>query len=330
MNDVAAFLREVRIFSALPDAGRDNVARLMQEREYRPGTTLFQQGDSGDEMYVVRDGRVSILVTTTDGEAVEVASFGRGDFFGEMSIFDNSPRSATCTVTEVTRLLSLRGADFRALIEDHPDTALAIMRAMFDTTTARLDRTSAFLSGMVQWGEGARRRAVTDEFTGLYNRRFLDDTLADQVARSLREDVPLSTVMCDLDRFGTLNAEYGHAVGDEVILAAVEVFRRCFRDSDILCRYGGDEFTFVLPGTDGPTALGLADAVCREMRTVDVLRNRGGTITRVTTSQGIASIPADARDLQQVLERADAALYQAKERGRDCAVLFTEVEVGST
>lgn len=329
MSSIAEFLKNVRIFASLAEEGRTLVAKRLNERRYPDGHVLFHQGDAGDELFIVKEGHVSISVATSDGEMVEIAGFSAGEFFGEMSIFDNSPRSATCSVAEDSVLLSLRGEDFRSFITDSPAIAIEIMRNMLDITTGRLEQTGAFLSGMVQWGEGARRRAITDEFTGLYNRRFLDDTLADQFAQARAERKSLSVVMVDLDHFGSINNAYGHDVGDKVILASVPVFQRVYRETDILCRYGGDEFTFLLPNTDGPTALELATRVCEEMRKVDILENMSGQIKNVTTSQGVASFPADARDLKDLLERADAALYQAKEQGRDRAVLFGDTKEAS-
>ncbi len=329
MSAIAQFLRNVRIFSSLEDEARAVVAKRLNERRFPEGHVLFNQGDAGDELFIVKEGRVSISVATADDKTVEIAGFSSGEFFGEMSIFDNSPRSATCSVAEDSVLLSLRGEDFRSFITDSPAIAIEIMRRMLDITTGRLEQTGAFLSGLVQWGEGARRRAITDEFTGLYNRRFLDDTLADQLAQARAERKPLSVVMVDLDHFGTINDAYGHEIGDKVILASVPVFQRVYRETDILCRYGGDEFTFLLPNTDGRTALGLAKRVCEEMRQVDILKNMSGKIKNVTTSQGVASFPADARDLKDLLERADTALYQAKEQGRDRAVLFGDTKEAS-
>lgn len=322
MSSLVEFLESVQIFSSLSEQGRAEVAKCLRNIPVEGGEVLFRQGDGGDELFVVQEGSVSISVQTSDGEALEVATFSTGDFFGEMSIFDNSPRSATCAVKEGGSLLSLRGDDFRSFATDQPEIAIEVMRKMLDITTGRLENTGAFLSGMVQWGEGARKRAITDDFTGLYNRRFLDDTLAEQFARARAERKSLSIVMCDLDRFGTINNAYGHEMGDKVILAAVPVFQSCFRESDILCRYGGDEFTFLLPDTDGPTALEIARNVCEAMRKVDILRDMSGPITGVSTSQGVASFPRDARDLKELLERADAALYRAKEQGRDQAVLY--------
>ena len=112
-----------------------------------------------------------------------------------MSIFDNSPRSATCRTKEKSSLLSLKGPDFFALMETHPEIAVKTMYRMLNITTERLKNTGNFLSDMVQWGAEARKRAVTDDFTGLFNRRFFDSTIEDKFTEASLNRKPLSVAM---------------------------------------------------------------------------------------------------------------------------------------
>ena len=119
-------------------------------------------------------GRIAIEVQLSDGKKLEISEIQSGNFFGEMSIFEDAPRSATCTTkeTELSSTASINPISFK-LMETHPRIAAKMMYRMLNITASRLKNTDNFLSDMVQWGETARRRAVTDDFTGLYNRRFL-------------------------------------------------------------------------------------------------------------------------------------------------------------
>jgi diguanylate cyclase (GGDEF)-like protein len=191
------------------------------------------------------------------------------------------------------------------------------MYEMLRITGGRLENTSGILGEMVRWGEGAKKRAITDEFTGLFNRRFLDDSLSGMFQRAKSSRRRLSLVMVDLDHFNEINQEYGQAVGDEVLAAVVPVFRSVYRDSDVLCRYGGDEFTFVLPDTSPEQARELSERVRHAVNELPVLSDRGGAIQRVSTSQGIAAFPDHANDLQTLSSKADEALYAAKAAGRN-------------
>jgi diguanylate cyclase (GGDEF)-like protein len=209
------------------------------------------------------------------------------------------------------------GKDFFRLMKDRPSLAIKIMYRMSNITTRRLRRTGEFLSDMVLWGERARKRAITDELTGVYNRHFLEDALLNQFRMAEESGNPLSLVMVDLDYFRAINEAYGDEVGDEIILAAVQVFKKHMRAGDIVARYGGDEFTFLMPRTDREAARDVAETIREEVGGLDILKKRGGEISRITTSQGIASYPSCGGDLKTLMKRADEALYRAKELGRN-------------
>jgi diguanylate cyclase (GGDEF)-like protein len=205
-------------------------------------------------------------------------------------------------------------------MESRPDLAIKIMYRMSNITTRRLRRTGEFLSDMVLWGEQARKRAVTDELTGVYNRHFLDDEMENQLRKARESGNPLALIMVDLDHFRSINEEYGHEIGDEILLAAVQVFRKHLRESDIVARYGGDEFTFILPHTGIEDGRRIAQGICRDVERLDILEEKRGKIHRVTTSQGLAVYPQCGEVLNTLMKRADEALYRAKELGRNRVV----------
>ncbi len=317
-TEVAGLLGEVAIFSDLDPDEHARIAGLLSRVELKHGTRLFSEGDPGSTLYIVESGRCAITVQLPNGQELDITEFTRGDFFGEMSIFEDAPRSASCYAREDAVLLSLREDDLHALIERHPALAIKVMFRMMVATAERLTQTNGFLSDMLQWGETARKRAVTDAATGLFNRRFLDEVIEEQFQKARTQNrSSVAVVMIDLDHFNTINEEYGHTVGDEVINAVVPVFREHFRDSDIVSRYGGDEFAILMPNTDAHEASTICNAVCREVASLRVLADRGGNVTRVTTSYGIAAFPKHGTSVAEVWERADQALYYAKRHGRN-------------
>lgn len=319
------FLGSIDIFSSLHADELAVLGSVLAYSRIDNGMTLFKEGDAGEELFIVESGRLGISVALADGGSVEIAEFGPRDFFGEMSIFQGEPRSASCTAKESGTLLSLKAADFFRLSHEHPETSIKIMRRMLGVTTTRLKTTNRFLTGMVRWGEEARRRAVSDEFTGLYNRGFFDRSLERRAAEARSGGTPLSLAMVDLDGFGRLNARYGEELCNRIILQAVQVFNRVFPEGNILARYGGDEFAFILPGRNAREAQELCDAVCEELREVAVETGDGGDPLRVTASIGISCIPDHAANGAELLKRADTALYAAKELGRDRTACYGKI-----
>jgi len=324
------FLRSVRVFADLESRELRDLLGMLRPHALEADQVLFREGDAGGELFVVEAGSIAISVTLADGQSLEIAGFGPGDFFGEMSIFENEPRSATCQAKTPCRLLSLHKDDLFRYLTESPASAGKIMRRMLAVTRRRLEDTGEFLSDMVQWGEEARRRAITDPLTGLYNRRYLDEALEEYLMKARESGQPLCLVMLDLDHFREINEGYSQEIGDEVIVAAAEVFRRHLRKSDAAARYGGDEFTFLLPATDAATAAGVLEAIRGDVETLSLLEELGTEaaaprIRRITTSQGLACFPEHARDLKTLREQADAALYRAKELGRNRVVTASEL-----
>jgi diguanylate cyclase (GGDEF)-like protein len=255
-------------------------------------------------------------VTVKPATAAEIVltRISAGAFFGEMSIVERAPRSATCRAEESCEFLALHADAFHDLIARRPRAAVAILHRMAAITSTRLSQTGSLLSQMVQWGEGARRRAVTDEATGLFNRRFYDESLEGVVQRADLAREPAGLAMFDLDRFGALNKTYGQSFCDKLIVDVAAVFKSAFGEHDILVRYGGDEFCFLMPGRDSRSSLERCRAVNEGIRRLAFAEHPE---LHITSSIGVAVYPETAKTPAELKELADKALYRAKELGRD-------------
>lgn len=164
--------------------------------------------------------------------------------------------------------------------------------------------------------EALREQAIRDPLTGLFNRRYLDETLPRELYRRQRAGEPLVVAMLDLDHFKHFNDLYGHEAGDTVLRAVGGLLRRSLRASDLACRYGGEELTVVMSGSSLDDARTRLDALRQAVVHLH-LPYRDGTLPAVTVSIGVASADAGETDPAALLSRADAALYRAKEQGRN-------------
>ncbi|AJE03190.1 diguanylate cyclase [Geobacter pickeringii] len=169
--------------------------------------------------------------------------------------------------------------------------------------------------------EEIRRLSMRDPLTGVYNRRYLDDRLVQELKRTFRYERPLSLIMFDIDHFKKVNDTHGHHAGDQVLRGCAECVRHGIRENiDWLARYGGEEFIVVLPETDLSGALVVAERLRRQIE-AHAVETRQGTIT-VTASFGVASFtpPDQTEDLavaESLVECADNLLYVAKGEGRN-------------
>jgi diguanylate cyclase (GGDEF)-like protein len=172
-----------------------------------------------------------------------------------------------------------------------------------------------------QLNDRLEQQVMTDDLTGLANRRAFFQRGEEEIRRVERYHTPLSVIVLDGDRFKTINDSHGHAAGDGMLQTIADVLRRTVRDIDLSARFGGDEFGILLPNTDIVGAVRLAERLRQAIKT-STYRLDGKDI-HVTVSVGVAEYGKSGKNLDTILRKADAALYQAKEQGRD-RVIFVD------
>jgi diguanylate cyclase (GGDEF)-like protein len=159
---------------------------------------------------------------------------------------------------------------------------------------------------------------VTDGLTGVHNRRFFDETLAQEIKRSERSGAPVALMMLDIDHFKRYNDRFGHQAGDEALRAVAQAVAREIRSVDFVARYGGEEFAVIMPATEGHAAAAVAERVRRAVESRNLRAPEGGP---VTVSIGVAVYPEAGGDGPGLVAAADGALYAAKGDGRNRVVL---------
>jgi diguanylate cyclase (GGDEF)-like protein len=164
-----------------------------------------------------------------------------------------------------------------------------------------------------------REQTIRDPLTGLFNRRYMEETMTLEIARAARSGAPLSLVMCDVDHFKRFNDDHGHDAGDAVLQAVAAEMKNRFRDGDVVCRFGGEEFTVIAPGTSAEALMARVEAVRSAIAELNIHQN-GRTLGATSMSFGIATWNETmARDGSTLIQAADAALYQSKREGRNRA-----------
>jgi diguanylate cyclase (GGDEF)-like protein/PAS domain S-box-containing protein len=195
--------------------------------------------------------------------------------------------------------------------KDDPDQSVVHSLSLM---TGIADRLGPALSGIELRGR-LHEDSIRDPLTKLYNRRFMNESLHRELLRARRADSPLSLIILDLDRFKSINDEYGHDVGDDVLVTVAQSLSRAVREEDYMYRYGGEEFVIVLPGANLHIARERAQEACRKVRALRIDTEKG--TLQITISAGVATFPEHGNTQEELIVQADKALYLAKQSGRD-------------
>lgn len=208
----------------------------------------------------------------------------------------------------------------------HPDAFtpedIQLARALTYQFGLAMQRSSLF--------EQVNRLAITDPMTGLYNYRKLTRDLEREIVRSKRYRHAFSFIMADIDHFKELNDQFGHQAGDAVLREVARALDSGRREVDRVYRYGGEEFSVLLPETDWPEAYEVAEKLRKKIAALEVATDGDAAAITTTISMGVASFSHDSLALENLISAADEALYNAKESGRDKVVAHAAIEGAAT
>lgn len=200
--------------------------------------------------------------------------------------------------------------------------AVFLFGAIFVWMVARLSLQTAIDLRRVALLE---RENITDSLTGVYNRRYMDRRLEEEVARARRYAHPLSVLLLDIDYFKRINDTEGHQAGDEVLKHLGELIMNAVREVDVVTRYGGEELLIIAPDASLDTAVSLAERLRLHAESHELVltsESAGKRVIRFTVSIGVASFGPEADDAKELVRNADEALYQAKGGGRNRVMAY--------
>ena len=176
---------------------------------------------------------------------------------------------------------------------------------------------------LMEYTQVMQSRALTDELTGLNNRRYFEQQFAEEFRRALRYGRPLSIAMLDIDHFKLVNDKLGHQVGDEVLRKTAALINANLRNVDQAMRYGGEEFAIVMPETEGQSAMIVAERLRRAY--ITILKEYRSKDLPLTVSIGVAEYPSSAQTKEDVVAASDIALYYSKNKGRNRSSFFNKL-----
>lgn len=313
-----ALLRRTVLFHELTPAQLQPIAAATQVVSFKAGDYLMRQGEPGDCIFILSSGRVEILAGDPDrsddpGASVVLSSLAGGDTVGELALLDGKPRSASCVALAPTRCLKLDRHAFLEAARRH----WSLSRALF-----------AVLADRIRYADARMAEHAHDPLTGLYNRRALlemyerERSRAERVAREHAQrggtgaphNNRLAVLFVDVNKFKTVNDTYGHLVGDQVLCAVARTLQHTVRASDVVARYGGDEFVVLMP----ESSKAGAEHVAHRMRLLfQEMTGPHAQPVPYTVSVGLAVSDAfHPPALDELLAIADKAMYKDKQKQR--------------
>lgn len=219
---------------------------------------------------------------------------------------------------QITRLDDIR--KIKSALEKEIASLRQTVRSKQTGEEARMENLAGQVKTLRQELEQVKEESRRDGLTGIYNRRAFDDYLQSLMDRNMLQRQDFALLMMDIDDFKTINDTYGHPVGDRVLLAMADACRQMVRSDDFLGRYGGEEFVMVLPGASRRNAAKKARQICKTIQSTRyTLDDEGQLSLALTVSIGVTAFKR-GDTAAVLLERADEALYEAKQSGKNCAV----------
>lgn len=309
-------LEEIHLFRdiARPDLEKINaIIQYCPVVRARAGQVVLDANSSGGHLYIVLDGALGISKLNEDNNHIEnaITQYLPGESVGEISVLDEEIHSATISAISDSQLLLIESDILWRLIDESNGVAKNLLRLL----SFRIRAANAQIRSRQKVGEFYRQLSMVDGLTGLHNRAWLNNQLPGLVDTALATGNPLSVIMVDLDHFKRFNDEHGHLLGDDALQTAAKVLNAGLRPSDFAARYGGEEMLVLLPNTNLQAAVGVAQRLCQRLSQTSVFQDQR-PLPHITGSFGVASTESPC-DCARLLELADAALYRAKEAGRN-------------
>jgi diguanylate cyclase (GGDEF)-like protein len=299
-------LQQIRHMRLFQNVGASNLQKLLKEFracELESGEIVLSPFNRNQYLYLLLQGEMKVYLGSPDNQPV--STLQPGDCAGEISFIDNDRPSAYVIATEPSTVLRLHRQSLVDLFQESPQ----LMENLLKLLCERVRQGNRIILDSEQ-------NANIDTLTGCFNRRWFEHVFERESTRCAFNGQPLCMLMLDVDHFKKYNDQHGHLAGDYALCLVAHTLRSQLRPKDSMARYGGEEFVILLPDIELGEARVIGERLRQSLDLITSFYSPVGVLPGVSVSIGLAGM--DTQDsLQSLLSRADAALYQAKQQGRN-------------
>jgi len=320
VHPVAADLEKFEMLAGVSLTVRQDLLHEAEEQHLDEGAVIIRQGEANSTMFLLLEGELAVHLDAVDNEPLAIIS--SGELVGELSLLDGSVASAFVTAHSSCTVLAVGEETFWRLTKDSHAFALRLLLKLAE----RLRANNNAVSSSVKKRRMFERAAMFDGLTGIHNRRWLDETLHRLVKRHEQDRGHLAVSLIDIDHFKKFNDTYGHDAGDHVLTAVAKSLAANLRPTDLVARFGGEEFVIIFPETSLADAATVAERVRKAIGSEPMETDDGTKLPSVTISMGIAELEV-GQTVPSLLKVADSAMYRAKRAGRNQVHTGTSIDI---
>lgn len=309
-QQIKLILNACPLFQYIDDAQLHTILQFFTFHTLEQGTLLLSPEQPNDYLYVILKGQFSVHLS--DVNTPPISFLSSGDYVGEVSFIDHQHPSAYVVASQKSTAVRLHRRNLPKIYDISPVIHHNLLRIL--CSRIRSGNNSLLHS---------EQNAHIDSLTGIPNRRWLEYAFQRERQHCLEKNIPLCLIMLDVDHFKIYNDTYGHLAGDLVLQFAALLLREQLRPHDSMARFGGEEFVVLLPGLALIEAAQIAERLRHCLASLKQLPNIQPALPGVTISLGVAQLAAGDQ-LSCLLNKADKALYEAKQQGRNRVCVYPQ------
>ncbi|MBF0345800.1 MAG: GGDEF domain-containing protein [Nitrospirae bacterium] len=318
MNETSLYneseLRRINLLKSVRLKAIEGLLNRCTYKMFQPDEIIIAAGQVNYLVYMILSGSVRVHLDHLEDEPLVI--YERGEIFGEISVIDQKPTTASVVAHTLCRTLVMDEEILLSLVS----VSHAACRNLLNILAQRLRYGTTVISKSNFLKRQYEYYANIDILTGLYNRRWLNDMLADVMNKCDNGKRPLVMILADIDHFKAYNDTHGHIAGDRALYTVAVCLLGQLRKTDFAARYGGEEFLILLPDTDVKEACMIAERLKNSISKTPVVLHDTKQLPPLTVSLGAAKM-LSGQTPESFIDSADKALYRAKSSGRDCVSL---------